>query len=260
LLTRHSRGSDRNDQVLGVAADLGVRNKLLKDAAVGRLDQTESNAEAQENELEAEPSDTETGDDDESDEDLDEDEDNDWSGQDDNLEVLALKACGGDLVLAAQVIPMLHKSIYSGIAENITSKVGPWRRGITVCPPPGGRTRTSDQSSTSKTGTNESSGKSRKRQRRSSISIHDREREERDEEDDEDDEDKRGGKGRGDTLGSDDFEPIPRLACPFHKHNPTKYSIQHGSSDNSKRISYRSCGGPGFKSIQRLKCAQHFQI
>ncbi len=47
--------------------------------------------------------------------------------------------------------------------------------------------------------------------------------------------------------------PLLRLACPYHKKNPAKYCIQHGTDDNSKKTDYRSCEGPGFKNIQRLK-------
>jgi hypothetical protein len=56
----------------------------------------------------------------------------------------------------------------------------------------------------------------------------------------------------------DRAEPIPRLACPFHKKDPSKYNIQFDeagdeTADKNKKTEYRACAGPGFKNIQRLK-------
>lgn len=40
----------------------------------------------------------------------------------------------------------------------------------------------------------------------------------------------------------------PLLACPFHKNDPLKYRANHESG-----IDFRSCAGPGFQTISRLK-------
>jgi hypothetical protein len=40
-----------------------------------------------------------------------------------------------------------------------------------------------------------------------------------------------------------------RLACPFHKNDPSKYGIAPHSPD----AKYRSCAGPGFTSMTRLR-------
>jgi hypothetical protein len=39
-----------------------------------------------------------------------------------------------------------------------------------------------------------------------------------------------------------------RLACPFYKYDPRKYTCT-----SSTRTKYRTCAGPGFDSIARLK-------
>lgn len=47
----------------------------------------------------------------------------------------------------------------------------------------------------------------------------------------------------GDRLESKKF------ACPFHQHNPRKYGVNLRSND----ADYRSCAGPGWKSVARIK-------
>jgi hypothetical protein len=175
-----------------------------------------------------------------------EEDDDDWSGQDANLEIVVLEALGGDLVLAANLIPILHKSFYSEFSANITKKVGPWRYDVTKCSP--GTEGASSEPISSNTRSNESNP--RKRQRRPGHLSHNRDADEEDEEDD-DDENARNPKDLG---GSPDTGGVLlRLACPFHKLDPTKYCIQHEAVEGSKKADYRSCEGPGFKSIQRLK-------
>jgi hypothetical protein len=51
------------------------------------------------------------------------------------------------------------------------------------------------------------------------------------------------GKSGGDLL----------LACPFWKLNPAKYNAHYHPDANSRRGKYRTCEGPGFTDIQRLK-------
>jgi hypothetical protein len=52
----------------------------------------------------------------------------------------------------------------------------------------------------------------------------------------------------------DDERPPPEerplgtnFACPYHQHNPKKYRVNIQSSD------YRSCAGPGWNSMARIK-------
>jgi hypothetical protein len=43
--------------------------------------------------------------------------------------------------------------------------------------------------------------------------------------------------------------PGLKFACPFHQHNPRKYGINHPSHD----ANYRTCAGPGWQSVARIK-------
>jgi hypothetical protein len=193
-------------------------------------------------------SDMSEGEEEENDEDED-DSDDEWSCQDDNLEAVVLEALGGDLKLAAHLIPALHKSIYAESMANITQKVGPWRSGlIKSCS--GADETNSSKTTSSNEQSNGSKSNPRKRQKRPGSVNQSREVD--DEEDDDDDDDK-DGKNSRENPASGSAAPLPRLACPFHKLNPAKYGIQHSESQNAKKTDYRSCAGPGFKNIQRLK-------
>ncbi len=188
---------------------------------------------------------------DESDEDdfINEDEeerDDDWSGQDTSLESVVLEALGGDLVLAAQLIPILHKSFYCEFAANITRKVAPWANGITKYSEGGSPEQTNFTVEQEKQSSNP-----RKRQRRFESGKQNS-REQDDDEDDED-EDEKDPNNFGNVPENVATSPVLRLACPFYKRDPEKYCIQHDATDNTKRINYRTCEGPGFNSIQRLK-------
>jgi hypothetical protein len=48
---------------------------------------------------------------------------------------------------------------------------------------------------------------------------------------------------------SDHTQPSPKFACPYHQHNPRKYGVNLQSSD----ADYRSCAGPGWRSVARIK-------
>jgi hypothetical protein len=50
------------------------------------------------------------------------------------------------------------------------------------------------------------------------------------------------------TLGSSSLcsQNRPLLACPFHKRSPISFSVQ---SD----VKYQACGGPGWKSVSKIK-------
>ncbi len=61
----------------------------------------------------------------------------------------------------------------------------------------------------------------------------------------EDDGDRRGNRDKKTPKIEADSLP---LACPFHKYNPGKYCA---NSDTGKL--YRSCAGPGFSSVSRLR-------
>jgi hypothetical protein len=42
---------------------------------------------------------------------------------------------------------------------------------------------------------------------------------------------------------------VLKLACPFHKHNPQKYGINHSTGSTT----YRTCAGPGWDTVGRMK-------
>lgn len=176
-----------------------------------------------------------------------EDESDQQSTQDDELEAMVLKALGNDLGLAAHLIPILHKSLYMEPFATIKQKVDPWRNAINTCSPGGGAAQTPSVNSQAQEG-----GSSRKRRRPGSNNFH-RDRDEEEENEEEEDEDNQGSKDVKDDGEAGPFKELPRLACPFHKKNPRKYCIQHDLAESSKKHEYRSCEGPGFTSIQRLK-------
>ena len=189
----------------------------------------------------------------EDDEDDSADEDNDWSGQDDGLEAIVLDILGSDLELAAYLIPFLHRSCYLTLNASAKKKIFPWWNSLTKSTPSGEDTSTG-QTPSSANHSNDAIGGSRKRQRRDGSNSQNRPADEDEEEDEEDEDDgNNNSRGLGDPNGSGSPSQLPRLACPFHKFDPTKYCIQHGLNESSKRPSYRACEGPGFKNIQRLK-------
>jgi hypothetical protein len=195
-------------------------------------------------------SESEAEDDEDNSEDDDEgDEDNDWSGQDSYLEAIILRAVGDDLPLAAHLIPILHRSLRLEVAINATEKLGSWRYGVIKSTP--GDRESGNQISANYT--SESTINPRKRQRREGSTNQNRKLEDFEEEDDDDDDDPREFNGIDEDMGPEGQPPLPRLACLFHKHDPAKYSIQHGNVEGSKKAEYRTCEGPGFKSMQRLK-------
>jgi len=178
-------------------------------------------------------------------------DDNDWSGQNNNLEGLVLGALQGDRQFAAQLIPILHKYFYPEPAKGVTQKVSPWRYDVIKGSP--GTGPSSEQTSAS-SGHNRESTSSRKRQRPLMIQSNEPTGSQDDENDHSEGDGNRRPKGANEPLQIDGVLELLRLACPFNKWKPNKYGIQHEVVDSSQKTDYyRSCAGPGFKSIQRLK-------
>jgi hypothetical protein len=174
-------------------------------------------------------------------------ENDEWSGQDDNLEAIVLEALQGNREMAAYLIPILHQEFRSECATNITQKIGPWLK----CSPDTGATP-SDQKSSSNTNASESPTNNRKRQRRTESTGHRRKRDDEDEDDEEEDDEQRSPNEFGGPADANGVV-ILRLACPFHKRDPIKYSVQNGAAEGTRKLEYRACAGPGFKNEQRLK-------
>ncbi|KAL9569218.1 hypothetical protein ACKAV7_006804 [Fusarium commune] len=172
----------------------------------------------------------ESDDEDSEDEEL-EDED-DWSGEDGGLEELVISATEGDFAFAASLIPMLHRYMTS----RLRSKVESWQS----CAAGGSHGSVNGDSRPINTERREGQHRSRKRGRSGSDHGEDP-GEGQDENND----------GSGPQQPIDHGDPpdgvkLPMLACPFNKHDPAKYS---GTADRK----YRTCAGPGFKNIQRLR-------
>ena len=208
-------------------------------------------ARASENAMECLTSDSEAEDDEDDEDDDDEGgEDNDWSGQDSNLEAVILKAVGDDLALAAHLIPIVHRSLRSEFVINATEKLSSWRYGVIKSAHGSGAAG----EQTSACYTTDATNNPRKRQRRQGSSKSQSTKvDDFDEEEEDDDDNPQDSKGLGDDTGTEGQQPLPRLACLFHKRDPGKYSIQHGDVEVPRKAEYRACEGPGFKSIQRLK-------
>jgi len=195
--------------------------------------------------------------DDENEEDNEEEEDddeNDWSGQDDNLEARLVEALGHDLPLAAYLIPLLYKVFRSEVSAKITRTVGPWCRDVTKCAPDRGTSSGKTPSSDAAANTsNTSNNDARKRSRGFDSLGHNHEPDDEDEDEEDEDDDKRDPKRSKNRPDSGGPAPNPRLACPFYKLDPAKYSVQHETIETGKKTDYRVCAGPGFRSITRLK-------
>ncbi|KAI1861501.1 hypothetical protein JX265_009468 [Neoarthrinium moseri] len=192
------------------------------------------------------PSDSETESDDES------SGSDDWSGQEDDIEPMVLAAVGNDLKLAAYLIPIIYQEMSADASRRINRKVGHWQSMVAShggqFPPQSDALGNGAPAQTNSGSFNQQSrGNPLKRARRSSSSDCGKDVDEEDGDGDEKED------GDGDRQG--DGPPgksaqLPRLACPFHKLNPQKYAIQHEVQESQH---YKSCSGPGFKSIQRLK-------
>jgi hypothetical protein len=177
--------------------------------------------------------------------------DDDWSGQNNNLESVVLEAMQGDRQLAALLIPVLNRHLRAESTRGATQKVSPWQQSMTKCAGPGPG---SEPNSSPAGGNSGSTTNSRKRHRGSLVQNNEPSRDQDDEDELSDHERDRRPKGRSGPLHLDDGSELPRLACHFNKCNPAKYGTQHeGGESSQKNEYYRTCEGPGFKSIQRLK-------
>lgn len=171
----------------------------------------------------------------------------------DDIEALVLNAVGGDLELAALLIPMFHKLQYTETHTNITQKVDAWHTAVSEVPSvsSSGQTPTSNYPSTG--GNDDSRDNSSRKRRRgdySTISTADRGIG-RDEEDEDDDDQEPKAGGEDEEAGV--IRDLPRLACPFNKSDPVKYGIRRDVTESAGKPQYRICAGPGFSTIQRLK-------
>jgi hypothetical protein len=160
------------------------------------------------------------------------DEDNDWSGEDGGLEELVLSVVEGDLTFAASLIPALHRYMRS----RLRSKVESWQS----CAAGGSHNSSHKSNSVLSSSSKQHDSPANSRKRKTSLDRGENPGEGEDEDKD--------GEGRqhADNIASSDRAKQPMLACPFNKRNPTKYCANY-------HIKYRTCAGPGFRNIQRLR-------
>lgn len=147
------------------------------------------------------------------------------------LEASIIRETGNDLVLAAQLMPILH-SIAQFDAHG----------GITYCAPSTGEGSTFGSTSYNASSSGNGDDGSSIAGQKSSGSPNKQ-----------DDNDQRDGRNSKRKLRSDENESgmgVGNLACPFNKHNPGKYN---GLTSNPK---YRTCQGPGFTQFRYLKLVQ----
>jgi hypothetical protein len=161
------------------------------------------------------------------------------------VEAIAIAAVGYDLETAAHLIPILHKLQRKESMAAITQKIGPWRDSIRNCSPGTGVGQT--PSSNTQTSTSGMDRRKRQRDLRSGDTSRDRDQNDSSD-DDHDDPDPKRVKGN-----AENGRELPRLACFFNKRDPAKYRVRHDATEGLERTQYRTCEGPGFATIQRLK-------
>lgn len=178
----------------------------------------------------------------ESEEDSDDEEipDGEWSGANDNIEATLYQAVYPDLKLAVHLISTMYPTIVRSYNKKISRKVYSWQeKNIATCGTGSGTASTSTE--TSPQGTSNAANKSSPKRDRQSDSPDD---DIGDDEDDDLDESRRKRRKEKD----DDNEPeIPeqKLACPFFKNDPVKYSAAQSG--------HKSCTGPGYVTVASLK-------
>jgi len=166
-----------------------------------------------------------------------------WTGSADFVEAAIYQAAFPDQELAAHLISKMHGELLLGSSKKVSRKVSSWRAKITSCPTDSGTTST-EKAGTAKlnSSTPSSAGSKRGRMSGSADSPFGE-----DEEDDIDDNDEnRRKRAKEDDIDGGLIATTQKLACPFNKMDPIKYS-------NLSGLQYRTCTGPGYATIQLLR-------
>jgi len=193
------------------------------------------------------------------DDDDDENSNDSWSLQTHNLEASVLKAFRYDMDLAAFFLCNLNNILGLHNSRDIAKgKVTSWIPGIKYSP-------NSSETGSGSSGQTQSSygyqvssgsGKQGKRQRPANGSGTGGEENREDEEGQEG----RYPKKMKENEPDDEIDGDPLLACPFWKMDPEKYNALYHPDATSRRGKYRTCEGPGFTNMQRLKYVSLFVI
>lgn len=152
------------------------------------------------------------------------------AGDVDMFETNVLQIVGYDFALAASLIPILHIMAHQDHMSAITRGAGEADR---------------KNAGTSAEGGQSSSSGGSGRKRSADKSGQDQDTRNHNDEDEED-----GNKDH--DLKRTRRQKSPRLACPFHKWMPEKYNMYY-EADQSGTPKFRTCHGPGFDNISRLK-------
>lgn len=161
-----------------------------------------------------------------------------WSCKIDEFEAKVLQAVGHDLTLAANLIPHLHTML---------RQEGSWSINTTQCMDGPGEQVNGTSSSYNFSGAASGGGSWRPGRQSGSDEDLGEQQENNSEGNDERDPKRTKGSSSGDSKNKK-----THLACPFNKWNPSKYNLYHNSGEGGIP-GYRSCHGPGFASIPRLK-------
>lgn len=179
--------------------------------------------------------------------------DDEWSGINDYFESAILQAVFPDLELAAHLITQLYSMFYPGASKPIFRKFSLWRENIRTCNTDSGGSGTTEKgpvSSSTATPSTSKTGSSKRDRLSSSTNSNNGED---GEEDDDDAEENRRKRVKENNLDVRTVIPAQKFACPFHKIAPSRYCVQHNQEGEINDKQYRTCAGPGFKTIQPLK-------
>jgi hypothetical protein len=162
-----------------------------------------------------------------------------WVDDVEGFETKVLQAVGYDLKAGASLIPQL----YSTLRHKNSSAVGFWGTKFKHCPGHSGSSpRNSPHTQGASGSSSNSNGKKHSYQDGSDEDFGENR-------DGDDQEDREQNPKRARTNST---EAVPRFACPFHKWKPVKYDAFY-KADEVGHPRYKTCQGPGFSSIARLK-------
>ncbi|KAF8854410.1 hypothetical protein BDZ45DRAFT_728818 [Acephala macrosclerotiorum] len=178
---------------------------------------------------------------------VDESDDEELVPQSESYEALVIQAVGGNFDLAARLIPQLHNLWY----QERSAVLGAWQPSSTQRGSSAGNGHVGSSTmhifaagnSGSKKGGNKASNEQQDNQ--------DHGQDEHEEDSDDDDEIGRPKKKAGSISHEKQL-----LACHFHKRYPERYNAFH-TSENCGKFQYRTCAGPGFTTVRRLRA--HFK-
>jgi hypothetical protein len=153
------------------------------------------------------------------------------------FESKVLQVVGYDSALAASLIPQLHAMLFDQRSPAVIS----WEATTTRCVANSDEQAPGSSAGQSFAGGPSSNG-AQKRDRGSDDGFGDKDGNSDDRKDERESKRAKGSQSETKTL----------FACPFHKKEPSKYNSYYNYDNDGKAV-YRTCQGPGFLDIRRLK-------